>query len=124
MIEQMLDQLAELEAQETVFRLRKREAVAMVITPKIEARLLEIDVEFAPMFESISAQDEALREQIKQAVLKAAHSVKGKFIQAVWAKGREGGWDGDKLKGYAMAHPEIMAAKKPDGEPTVSFRKV
>jgi hypothetical protein len=43
---------------------------------------------------------------------------------AVWAKGRSGGWDTGKLEGYALVHPEIMQAKKPDGEPTVSFRQV
>lgn len=124
MIEQMLDQLAELEAQAAVIKLRKQEAVDTVITPEIAARLQEIDIEFAPMLESVASKQQDLAEQIKQAVLKVGHSVKGKFLQAVWAKGREGGWDSDKLKGYAMAHPEIMAAKKPDGDPTVAFRKV
>ena len=32
-------------------------------------------------------------------------------------------WDGKLLEGYAVAHPEILAARKV-GKPTVSFRTV
>ncbi len=40
---------------------------------------------------------------------------------AIWNKGRAS-WDGKKLEGYAMDHPEILQAQKV-GEPTVTFRK-
>jgi len=93
-------------------------------TPEIKAKLQEIDAEFATQYEGVDANIAAITEAIKADVLTHGATVKGQHLMAVYAKGREGGWDGAKLKGFAMAHPEILAAKKPDGEPTVSIRKI
>jgi len=124
MIEQQLDQLAEYQAQRTLLDMDKQKLIDAVLTAEIKAQLQEIDAEFSQKVEGVDANISALTEQIKAAVLANGASVKGSYLHAVWAKGREGGWDGAKLKGFAMAHPEIMAAKKPDGEPTVSIRKI
>lgn len=124
MIEQMLDKLSDYQAQRALIEIQKQELVDSVYTPEIKARLQEIDAEFAAKYEGVDANILTLTEEIKQAVLINGESVKGTYLHAVYAKGREGGWDGAKLKGFAMAHPEIMAAKKPDGEPTVSIRKI
>ena len=61
-----------------------------------------------------------LESEIKEAVLNLKQSLRGKGIDVVYNKGRES-WDGKILTGYAVAHPEILAAKKV-GQPTVSFR--
>ena len=124
MIEQQLDQLAEYQAQRTLLDMDKQKLIDAVLTAEINAQLQEIEAEFSQKVEGVDANIATLTEQVKAEVLKAGASVKGSYLHAVWAKGREGGWDGAKLKGFAMAHPEIMAAKKPDGEPTVSIRKI
>lgn len=61
-----------------------------------------------------------LETEIKDEVLNLKQSLKGKGIDVVYNKGRES-WDGKILTGYAVAHPEILAARK-IGNPTVSFR--
>ena len=82
-------------------------------------------------FEVLKAQFEAdnallteniknLEEQIKAEVLQSGESVKTDKIMAVWNKGKTT-WDSRLLDGYAVAHPEILQARKV-GNPTVSFR--
>ena len=61
-----------------------------------------------------------IESEIKEAVLAKGETVRTERIQAVWNKGKTT-WDGGLLEGYAVAHPEILAAKK-TGKPTVSFR--
>ena len=123
-IAEKLDKLAELRAAPDAIRLQKQALIDMVLTQEIRDALAEIDAEFAmPLLAAQTAATE-LEDEIKAEVLTAGVTIKGAHIMAVWAKGREGGWDSAKLKGFAMAHPEIMAAKKPDGEPTVSFRNI
>src|SRR3990167_7164845 len=62
------------------------------------------------------------KTEVEVAVLDKKETISGEHYIAVWNKGRES-WDGSKLNGFAMAHPEILQAKK-IGEPTVSFRKI
>ena len=61
-----------------------------------------------------------LEKEISEAVLAEGQTVKTDLISAIWNKGKST-WDGKLLEGYAVAHPEILAAKKV-GKPTVSFR--
>lgn len=63
-----------------------------------------------------------LEAEIKQEVLKMQKSVKGEGIDVIYCKGKTS-WDGKLLAGYAVAHPEILAAKK-EGQPTVSFKLI
>ena len=61
-----------------------------------------------------------LEKEISEVVLNEGQTIKTEFISAVWNKGKTT-WDGKLLEGYAVAHPEILAARR-FGEPTVSFR--
>lgn len=74
------------------------------------------DRETADLQEAIKG----LEEEIKAEVIKIGETVKTEHISAIYCKGKET-WDGKLLTGYAVAHPEILAAKKV-GQPTVSFR--
>ena len=68
----------------------------------------------------LQARIKLLEEEIKTAVLELKQSLKGKGIDVIYNKGRET-WDGKILTGFAVAHPEILIAKK-IGQPTVSFK--
>lgn len=70
----------------------------------------------------ISEKEAELTSQIREVVIKAGGSVKGRFLQAVYNKGRTT-WDTKALEGYAVAHPEIEKLKK-IGEPSVSIREI
>ena len=61
-----------------------------------------------------------LESEITAAILDLGETVKTDHISAIWNKGKTT-WDGKLLEGYALAHPDILAARKV-GEPTVSFR--
>ena len=68
----------------------------------------------------LSTSIKELEEEIKKEVLSRGETIKAEHISAIWNKGKET-WDGKLLAGYALAHPDILAARKV-GEPTVSFR--
>lgn len=90
----------------------------------LEHRKAEIAAEFSEKAGAVDANMARLTEKIKRATIEHGASVKGKYFHAVYVKGRDGRWDTSKLLGYALAYPEILTAKEPDGEPGVSIRKV
>lgn len=108
------------------------EMLSKAVPAEVLEKMNEIKAEYLPMIESAQAELNEVKTEIEKRVLEYAKAnpdaedktLKGTRYMAVWAKGRAGGWDADMLKGYALVHPEIMAAKKKDGEPTVTFRKV
>ena len=121
-IEQKLDQLADLQAQADVVRVKFNELRDRIMTPEIKAQLAEVDVEEATTLEAVRAGIDTLTAEVKSDVLKSSATVKGKYLQAVWAKGRVS-WDTKALDGYAAGHPEIAQFRK-EGEPSVSIRNV
>ena len=76
----------------------------------------EFDIET----EELQNQIKELENEIESQILLIEESIKTDELDAIYNKGRES-WDGKILKGYAVAHPEILAARK-IGNPTVSFR--
>jgi len=94
-IAEMLDVLAA--AQDQLFKLRAESGIA------------EIEDAIAAMKKAIGAE-----------VLAHGAPVKGSVLMAVINKGRVT-WDAKLLEGYAVAHPEIKAARK-EGEQTVTIR--
>jgi len=69
---------------------------------------------------SVKTRIEELEDEITAEVLNKGETVKTNLISAIWNKGKTT-WDGKLLEGYALAHPDINAARKV-GKPTVSFR--
>ena len=96
-IREMLDYLAQ--AQDQLERIRRENGIE------------EIEEAIASMKKAIGAE-----------VLAHGAPVKGSVLQAIINKGRVS-WDSKLLEGYAVAHPEIKAARK-EGEPTVTIRGV
>lgn len=63
-----------------------------------------------------------LTTQIKEVVIRNGVSVKGKYLRAIYSKGRKT-WDTKAMEGSALAHPEINKFKK-TGQPSISIREV
>lgn len=122
MIEQMLDQLAEYQAQRTLIELDKQKAVESIMTPEIKQQLADIETEFASKYEGVDANIADLTEKVKQAVIENGASVKGSFLHAVYSKGRVS-WDSRKLDGLMIAIPQLAEARN-EGDPSVSIRKI
>jgi hypothetical protein len=118
----MLDTLANYQAELDALALQKADLIATVLTPEIKQKLADIEAEFSGKAQTAQLNAAELKAQIEAAVKAQGTTVKGEFLQAVFMKGRES-WDGKLLSGFAIAHPEILTARKV-GEPSVSFRGV
>jgi hypothetical protein len=123
-IKTKLDELANLRAAVDYITLQKQEVIDTILTDEIKAKLADITAEFGNKSEDATAKANALEAEIKAAVVQHGATVKGAFYMAKWVKGRAGSYDTTALDGYAAAHPEIKAFKKPDGEPSCSLVKV
>ena len=119
---EILEQLTELYAQRDLLNIDHAQARDNAIPEEVEAALADIDAEFAPKQDAITAKISSLEEQAKTAVLAEGATVKGGALQAVYAKGRVT-WDGKKLDGMMSLIPQLEDARKV-GEPSVSIRKV
>jgi hypothetical protein len=120
-ITQMLDRLAEIQAQLEVLRMDKAYAIEAAIPPAVRDELAAIEDEYAVTIDGAQANAAELEAQIKAAVIEHGETVKTEHLQAVWTKGRIT-WDAKSLDGYAVAHPELFAFRK-EGEPSVSIRR-
>jgi len=100
--------------------LEKQALIDTILTPEIKEQLAEVEAEFAPKVEALSAQNEQLLARVKAEVLETGVTVSGDFHQAVYTRARVS-WDNRSLAGYSIDHPEIMAFQKV-GEPSVSIR--
>jgi hypothetical protein len=126
-IEELLNKLSELQAAPDAIRLQKQAIIDTIMTPEIKTQLAEVDAEFADPLSAADAAIAQLELEIREVVLAAGKvdgPYRGQFLTASWVKGRSGSWDDKMLKGFAMVHPEILTAKKPDGEPTVQIRRL
>jgi hypothetical protein len=122
MISQLLDQLAEYQAQKDAIILRKQEAMDSVLTAEIKAKLTEIEAEFSIQSEGVDTNISELTNKIKTEVIAHGESVKGTYLHAVYARGRIS-WDTKKLDGLMILIPQLAGARK-EGEPSVSIRKI
>jgi hypothetical protein len=121
-ITQMLDQLANFQAQRDVLNLQKRELIDQILTEEIKARLEEIEAEFAIRMEAVEENIALLEGEIRNEVIQHGATVKGTFLRAVWNKGRVS-WDTRGIERYAQSHPEVLDFRK-QGNPYVSITKI
>jgi phage host-nuclease inhibitor protein Gam len=89
---------------------------------KVYIRRNEIEAEFADKAASVIDNIASLTAEIKAATIQEGKTVKSKFWQAVYVKGRVT-WNTDMLDGMCVAFPELLKARK-CGEPSVTLRKV
>lgn len=118
----MLDQLADFKSQADYLELEKKKLLNDAIPMNIKTHLGEIEAEFADKEEAVKTNIASLEERIKKSVLEIGSSVKGRFLHAVYSKGRTT-WDNDFLNRFAKKHPEIESARK-EGDPSVSMRNI
>ncbi|MCJ7443116.1 MAG: hypothetical protein MUO26_01050 [Methanotrichaceae archaeon] len=98
------------------------EAQTKDIYEALAQRKAEIEVEFAGKSGAVDENIKKLTEEIKADVLTAGSSIKGKYYQGVYVKGRVT-WDTSKMDGYAVGHPEVLFMRK-EGEPSCTIRKI
>lgn len=122
MIEQLLDQLAEIRSMLDVLRMQKQDAIDLVLTPEIRAELEAIDAEFSDKASAGELHAAQIEAQIKAAVVEHGASVKSTHLHAVYSKPRVS-WDSKKLDGMVALIPQIAEARK-IGAPSVSIRVV
>jgi hypothetical protein len=121
-ISQLLDQLANFQAQRDVLNLQKKELIDQILSEEIKARLEEIEAEFATRMEAVEENIALLEEEVKAEVIRHGATVRGTFLRAVWNKGRIS-WDSHGIERYAKSHPEVLGFRK-QGKPYVSITKI
>lgn len=121
-MENYLDDYAELNERLQFLQTSVAELKDKAIPQEVKDKLAEIEAEYKPMLEDTSVKMETIKVNIETFVLTMKETVKGTKYMAVYVSGKKS-WDGKKLEGYAMDHPEILQAQK-IGEPSVTFRKV
>ena len=121
-INEKLDELAELYAQRDLSLMDKQRLIDAVLTEEIKSKIAEIEAEFSGKNEAVSEKIALLETEVKDLVKQNGASVKGQFLHAVFAKGRVT-WDSKQLDGLMIAIPELAQARK-EGDPSVSLRKV
>lgn len=92
-----------------------------VIPEDVREKIAEIREEFGPQLAEAEKRMKVLEEQVREAVVKAGHTIKGLRLQAVYLKPKAM-WDNAKLEGYAASHPEILTLRT-FGKPTVQIRE-
>lgn len=122
-VENQLDAYAQALERTEMLQAQMQELLDKVPVPQeIVDQWNAIKAEFQPMIDTATEAGALIKSGIEQEVLKLGATVKGNHYMAVYVSGKTS-WNGKALEGFAMAHPEILQAKKV-GEPTVTFRKV
>ena len=121
-VEQMLDTMAELEAQRELLRLDVEGIKEGLIPDDVKQQLLDMDVEYAVQFAEIDSRIALLDEQIRMAVLSLGDNVKGQYRHAVYVKGRVS-WDTRGLDKLSYRVPEVMEYRR-EGQPSVRIGKI
>lgn len=117
----MLYQLHDYEQILLDIQLKEQELIDQVMTPEIRQVVADIHSEFVPRLQTAAYAIETLKQAIRDEILRLGRTVENEYYQVQWKKGRSGGFDTKMLEGMARLIPQLNDARKPDGEPTVSF---
>lgn len=121
-ITKKLDDLSELYAQRDLSEIDKQKLINTILTDEIKVKIAEIEAEFSDKNKIVFEKIALLENEIKELVKQNGASVKGRFLHAVFTKGRVS-WDSKQLDGLMIAIPELKQARK-EGDPSVSLRKI
>lgn len=117
MIEQLLDQLAEIHHRLDLLKLDYATKRNEMLSPEIRMALAELDAEYSETQAGAGANIDALKLQIEALAKERGESVVGQHMRATFVKGRVT-WDAKALDGYMIAQPALCAFRK-EGEPSV-----
>ena len=120
-VENMLYQLHDCEQSLVALQLKQQELIDQMIPAEVKQAIADIHAEFDPRMSIAAANVENIKQLIKTEILMLGRTVENEFYQVQWKKGRAGGFDTKMLEGMARLIPQLNDARKPDGEPTVSF---
>ena len=119
---EMLDKIADYRFQIEIWNADCERKINELIPQEIKDAVEAIKHATFAEVTNLTAEITKLEAAIKDQVLVAKETVKGKHMMAVYSKGAAS-WNNDKLEGYAAAHPEVMEFKNPS-KPSVSLRKL
>lgn len=119
---EMLDEITEYRFQIEMWNNNRERKIDELIPQEIKDQLQVIEQETLANVTYITEKMNELEAIVREQVLLAKETVKGKHMMAVYSKGAAS-WNNDKLEGYAAAHPEVMEFKNPP-KPSVSLRKL
>lgn len=122
LIVRKLERLAELRAELEAVGIEYTNKRESAIPDDIKNRLAWLQAEQLTKENDLNETIARLESEVRQDVLFVGVTVKSGSLMAVWNKGRVS-WDSKLLDGYAVAHPEILAARK-EGDPSVTIRTV
>ena len=122
MIEQILEELAEIRAQIDLLNIDKQKQIDSVITDEQRAVIRDIEFEFSEKVEAAQANATELESKVKPLVVEHGKSVKSSRLQAVYMSPKVT-WDSKALDGYALNNPALYAFRK-EGEASVQIRVV
>jgi phage host-nuclease inhibitor protein Gam len=118
----ILEQLTNTYALRDLLNIEKAQLRDDAIPDEVQAKLADIEAEYAPKIQQCEELIARLEEQAKQTVLDEGATAKGGALQAVFMKGRVS-WDSKKLDGMMIILPQLKEARK-EGAPTVTIRKI
>ena len=119
-LEKKLDMLYGYRIQKEKREFEKAELIASVIPEEVKAKIAEIEAEFADT--EIGDKITRLENEIREEALKFGDTVKGRYLMAVYSKGRTV-WNTEALEGVLVAYPELEKFRD-TGKPSISLRKV
>ena len=122
MIEQLLEQLAEIRTQIDLLNSDKSKQIDSVITDEQRSVIRDIEFEFGEKLEAAQANASELEIRVKALVAEHGRSVKSSRLQAVYMSPKVT-WDSKALDGYALNNPALYAFRK-EGEASVQIRVV
>jgi hypothetical protein len=127
--EEMLDRLTQIETTCTA-RMQEFDAVISatedelcLAQPQLWIKHQKLMADKVTIYQAHQQDIEALKEAVKNDVLARAETVRGTALMAVYSKPKTT-WDGTRLAGYAIAHPEVMGCANVAAQGSVSFRKM
>lgn len=121
-IKQMIGQLEEFAAQQALLSLTKQEKRDELIPLEIRTQLAELDAEFVDQEQAVIDNMEALKAQIRDAVVLLGEKVQGDTFEAVYKHGSLR-VNAEQLLGYSIEHPEVKAFFEM-GKPSVAIQAI
>lgn len=91
-ITKKLDDLSELYAQRDLSEIDKQKLINTILTDEIKVKIAEIEAEFSDKNKIVFEKIALLENEIKELVKQNGASIKGRFLHAVFTKGRVS-WD-------------------------------